>query len=101
MRKQQLVLPISGTRNEELSGPLTGFSPCDEIPTVSWDSSSCGPSFLGIRGVSSLPETQKQTQQDILVVLRILYESRPLLSFLPDRIHELVSRQSHWGWKWG
>lgn len=74
VRKKQLVLPLLETRNKELSGPLTGFSPQGEIPAVSWDSSSYGPSSLGIRGVSSLPETQ-QTQQDILAVVKILSSS--------------------------
>lgn len=76
VRREQLVLPTSRTRNNELLGPLTGLSPQSEITAVSWGSSSCGPSFLGSKGVSSLlSETQKQTLQDILAILRLLSSS--------------------------
>ena len=57
VRKKQLVLPLSGTRNKELSGPLTGFCPRGETPAVSWESSSRGPSSLGIRGNSEANPT--------------------------------------------
>lgn len=103
--------PTLGTGNKPKLGPPKGLNPQRAgAPAATW---AMIPGNRG--GFSLLSETQKQSlQESILEILRNLTSSRATAHvllfaffshvdchfFFPDKTHEVVSRQSHWGVGW-